>query len=129
MAETSFHLFAYGTLRDRTGIPGRDLLAGCERVGGAIARGTLFDLGEYPAAMLSGNDPIEGTIWRCPASRLARLDRYEGVAEGLFRRVGARIGGLACWVYVAGPGLASRLTPGARVQPRASRHDGSPGSL
>jgi gamma-glutamylcyclotransferase (GGCT)/AIG2-like uncharacterized protein YtfP len=120
VAETSFHLFAYGTLRDRSSPAGRELLAGCEPVVDATAHGTLFDLGEYPAALLSGNDPIEGTIWRCPASRLAALDRYEGVPEGLFRRIGYRVGGHPCWVYVAGPRLAPRLTPDARVHPRAS---------
>ena len=117
MAETSFHLFAYGTLRDRSSPEARELLVGCEPVVSAAVRGTLFDLGEYPAALLSGGDPIEGTIWRCPASRLPRLDRYEGVETGLFRRVGARIDDYACWVYVAGPGLAHRLTPAARVTP------------
>ncbi|MEJ2503344.1 MAG: gamma-glutamylcyclotransferase [Gemmatimonadota bacterium] len=116
MAETSFHLFAYGTLRDARDSPGRELLRGCERLGRATARGTLFDLGAYPAALLSGDDPIAGTLWRCPASRLGRLDRYEGVADGLFRRIGARIAGYPCWVYVAGPRLAPRLTPDARVR-------------
>ena len=112
-----FHLFAYGTLREaKPGTPGGSLLAGCDRVGTGTVEGTLFDLGDYPALLLSGDEPVEGTIWRCPSALLPELDRYEGVGEGLFRRVARRVDGHACWIYVAGPRLGLRLTPGARVR-------------
>ena len=115
---THFHLFAYGTLATPDASPAaRELLAGCDRVGPATVRGTLYDLGDYPALLLSGEDAVAGTLWRCPVDRLPALDRYEGVAEGLFRRVGFRVRGVACWVYVAGPALGARLTGDARAQP------------
>lgn len=108
-----FHLFTYGTLM--SGGAGAEHMAGCERVGPAVTSGTLFDTGLYPALLLVGNDRVEGEIWRCPAELLPRLDRYEAVASGLFRRVAVRVEGIACWVYVAGPTLGPRLTPESRV--------------
>ena len=111
----SFFLFAYGSLRAPAGTVG-DLLGGCERVGDATVHGTLYDVGEYPALLLSGDRPVRGEIWRCPVDRLAALDHYEGVAEGLFRRGGVRVDGRACWVYVAGPRLGHRLRPGALLR-------------
>lgn len=110
-----FHLFSYGTLRSAGGAPARQL-RGCELVGSAVISGALFDIGPYPALLLAGDDPVEGEIWRCPADLLAGLDQYEGVAAGLFRRVGVRVAGYACWVYVAGPALGPRLTPHSRIR-------------
>ena len=112
MRET-FYLFAYGTLRtDAAG-----LLNGCQRVGTGTVRGTLYDLGSYPALLLAGDDPVPGVIWRCPYPLLRELDRYEGTEEGLFRRIGARVGDFPCWIYVAGPKLGPKLLPEARVDP------------
>jgi gamma-glutamylcyclotransferase (GGCT)/AIG2-like uncharacterized protein YtfP len=108
-----FHLFVYGTLR-----AGRDAasrLAGAVRVTEATVEGTLYDLVEYPALMLYGSTPVRGEIWRCPAGLLARLDEYEGVDRGLFRRVAIMVGEFACWLYVAGPALSRRLTPDRRL--------------
>ncbi|NIP78416.1 MAG: gamma-glutamylcyclotransferase [Gemmatimonadetes bacterium] len=110
----AFHLFTYGSLRSGAA-PARSLLRPCHRVGDGVVRGTLYDVGEYPALLLSGDDAVRGEIWRCPAGRLRELDRYEGVAEGLFRRAAVVVDGLACWVYVAGPRLGPRLVPEARV--------------
>jgi len=110
-----FHLFTYGTLR--RGQEGARLLDGCVRIGPATVTGTLYDIdGEYPALVLAGAGRVEGEIWRCPPEVLARLDEYEAVGQGLFRRVATEAGGLACWVYVAGPKLARRLTPRRRIK-------------
>ena len=108
----TFNLFAYGTLRSDAP---DGLLDGCERVGTGVVRGTLYDTGSYPALLLTGNDPVPGVIWRCPYHRLPDLDRYEGTADGLFRRAAVEVEGHACWVYVAGPKLGPRLVPEARV--------------
>jgi gamma-glutamylcyclotransferase (GGCT)/AIG2-like uncharacterized protein YtfP len=89
---------------------GERLMRGCVKVGEGHVKGTLYDLGDFPALMLAGSQRVRGEIWRCPAERLQELDRYEGVEEGLFRRVGVRVGETACWVYVAGPRLGARLT-------------------
>jgi len=114
LSETTFHLFTYGTLGSRGGA--RGLLDGCERVGAAAVAGILYDAGDYPALLLTEDGQrVEGEVWRCPAERLPDLDRYEGVEERLFRRIGVRTAGMACWVYVAGPRLGARLTPESRI--------------
>lgn len=107
-------LFVYGTLR-KTG-SASPLLDGCEHRRSARVHGTLYDIeGRFPSLVLEGIDAVEGEIWRCPAAVLTDLDAYEGVAEGLFRRVRVRIGEGVCWVYVAGPALAPSLTPDRRI--------------
>jgi gamma-glutamylcyclotransferase (GGCT)/AIG2-like uncharacterized protein YtfP len=111
---THFDVFVYGTLR-RGGIS-HTVLDGARFVRDAMVQGTLYDIdGEYPALMLYGGTRVPGEIWRCPVPMLARLDRFEGVDTGLFRRVGLRVDGNACWTYVAGPALARRLTPARRL--------------
>lgn len=117
MTEPNFHLFTYGTLMAGDERPS-PVLTGCDRVGTATVRGTLYDAGAYPALLLDGDDRVDGEIWRCPAHVLPRLDQYEAVAEGLFRRVGLRVGDVACWTYVAGPRLGPRLTPESRIPAR-----------
>lgn len=110
----SFHLFVYGTLK--SGGAAEQLLHGCQRVATGRVRGTLYDLGEFPALLLRGQDPVPGEVWRCPAERLQELDRYERVESGLFRRAAVQVGDYACWVYVAGPRLGPELIPEARAQ-------------
>ncbi|HUH11595.1 MAG TPA: gamma-glutamylcyclotransferase family protein [Longimicrobiales bacterium] len=120
-----FHLFVYGTLRDGArdvppGVAGAPdtsaVMAGAERVGSGNVEGTLYDIrGEYPALLLGGEGRVRGEIWRCPVDRLGALDRHEGVAAGLFRRVAVRVSGQACWTYVAGPRLGEWLSPGTRI--------------
>lgn len=84
-------------------------------MGEGAVRGTLYNVGEYPALLLGGEGEVEGEVWRCPAPLLRVLDRYEGTREGLFRRVAVEVGDVACWTYVAGPKLGPRLRPGAVV--------------
>lgn len=114
-----FHLFVYGSLR--SGGTAAHLLAGCERMGAAQVGGVLYDIdGQYPALVLYGNTPVPGEIWRCPVELLPNLDTYEGVDEGLFRRVGVHIrqvsgADVACWTYVAGPRLAHKLGPARKI--------------
>jgi gamma-glutamylcyclotransferase (GGCT)/AIG2-like uncharacterized protein YtfP len=114
--DRGFHLFAYGTLRDPAD-PVLPLMQGARRVAEATVAGTLYDIdGEFPALMLYGTTPVAGTVWHIPESaRLALLDEYEQVLQGLYRRVAVEAAGLPCWVYVAGPALASRLTPERRM--------------
>jgi gamma-glutamylcyclotransferase (GGCT)/AIG2-like uncharacterized protein YtfP len=70
--------------------------------------------------VLYGDDsPVQGEVWRCPAAMLPSLDRYEGTAEGLFRRVAVTVdtplGRTPCWTYTAGPALSRKLTPERRI--------------
>jgi hypothetical protein len=68
-------------------------------------RGRLFDLGPYPTVVDLG-DPavgwVEGFVRTVEVRELhGRLDPYEGVAEGLFRRtVASTRSGRLAWVYV-----------------------------
>lgn len=113
----SFLLFAYGSLkRGEAPADARELLRPCQVVGPASVRGTLYDVGDFPALLLAGDDRVHGEIWRCPAGLLQALDRYEGVDDALFRRVGVEIDGSGCWTYVAGPALGARLLPEARIR-------------
>jgi gamma-glutamylcyclotransferase (GGCT)/AIG2-like uncharacterized protein YtfP len=93
-------LFAYGTLGPRNA---RD-----SALGGWVpdaVRGRLFDLGPYPALVdLDAPDAgwVEGDVR--PVSRrelVERLDPYEGVPEGLYRRASTITrAGRHVWVYV-----------------------------
>lgn len=112
--EPLVHFFVYGTLSSATGQP-HELFARCERVETGAVAGTLYDMGPYPALLLGGEGRVHGEVWKCPADLLPRLDRHEAVEEGLFRRVGVRVGALPCWTYVAGPRLGPRLIPEARI--------------
>lgn len=112
-----FNLFTYGTLQQ--GGPAAGMLDGCELVGSGTVNGILYDIdGRYPAVVLYGSAPVHGEVWRCPTPLLAELDRYEGTADGLFRRVALEVdtddGPVACWLYAAGPRLSRQLVPDAR---------------
>ena len=93
-------LFAYGTLAP--GSPGAAARGGwvADRV-----RGRLFDLGPYPA-LVSHDDAeagwVEGYVRPVGTDELVGwLDPYEGVGEGLYRRVAVTTeAGRRAWVYV-----------------------------
>lgn len=53
-----------------------------------VAGYRLFDLGGYPGltAVPSDRDGVIGEIWSVDTDALARLDAFEGVHEGLYRR-------------------------------------------
>ena len=111
----SRYLFAYGTL-----LPGRapaEIAEGVELLrpaGEGFVRGVLYDLGDYPGAVLdpSSQQKISGVIFELPedADLLRRLDAYEGFnaaapEKSLFVRtlhpVTIATGqGLDCWIYV-----------------------------
>jgi gamma-glutamylcyclotransferase (GGCT)/AIG2-like uncharacterized protein YtfP len=57
-------------------------------IGRGTVRGALYDLGEYPGLVESaGDERVPGLILELDdAAALARLDRYEGVDEGLYVR-------------------------------------------
>ena len=93
-------LFAYGTLAPA------DLDAALRHGWSADrVRGRLFDLGDYPA-LVDTDDPeagwVEGFVRPVDVGELVeRLDPYEGVNEGLYRRVATTTErGRHVWVYV-----------------------------
>jgi gamma-glutamylcyclotransferase (GGCT)/AIG2-like uncharacterized protein YtfP len=93
-------LFAYGTLAPES--------ADVARQEGWVAdavRGRLYDLGAYPALVDHEDqdaDWVEGYVLPVSQDQLAgSLDSYEGVGEGLYRRVETTTrAGRQVWVYV-----------------------------
>jgi gamma-glutamylcyclotransferase (GGCT)/AIG2-like uncharacterized protein YtfP len=104
-------LFVYGTLR--RGGSNHARLEGCRFRRPATVRGSLYDLGAYPALVLGTAGEVQGEIWCCPPETLLALDAYEGVHEELFSRVRLPLPEGTCWAYVAGARLAPLLTPEA----------------
>lgn len=81
-------VFVYGTLK--RGCSNHHVLAGQQLLGAArTAPGyRLHHLGEYPGMIAASDDTIgvAGEVWSVDAATLARLDAFEGTAEGLYRR-------------------------------------------
>jgi gamma-glutamylaminecyclotransferase len=81
-------LFVYGTLK--RGFSNHGHIAGQKFIG--LARTTpgyrLYDLGGYPGlvAKSDDHDGVVGEVWSVDEEALQRLDRFEGVHEGLYRR-------------------------------------------
>jgi gamma-glutamylcyclotransferase (GGCT)/AIG2-like uncharacterized protein YtfP len=103
-------LFAYGTLT-----PGDPSSAARDGWVADRVRGRLFDLGPYPALIACGDAEagwVEGFVRPVEVDELiGHLDPYEGVDEGLYRRVAATTeAGRQVWVYV----YARPLPRGAR---------------
>lgn len=103
-------LFAYGTLAP-------DGPEAASRGGWSAdsVRGRLYDLGLYPGLVELGAPAagwVEGYVRSVGEAELReRLDPYEGVAEGLYRRDATTTrAGLFTWVYV----YARSLPRGAR---------------
>jgi gamma-glutamylcyclotransferase (GGCT)/AIG2-like uncharacterized protein YtfP len=98
-------LFAYGTLVPVE--PDRRSAEGWEP---DAVRGRLYDLGPYPA-LVDLDDPgaswVEGCVRPITDHELInRLDPYEGVVEGLYRRdVTITRAGRPAWIYTYAPPL------------------------
>jgi gamma-glutamylcyclotransferase (GGCT)/AIG2-like uncharacterized protein YtfP len=103
-------LFAYGTLAP-------DGPEAADRGGWVpdMVRGALYDLGPFPALVGCGRPDagwVAGFVREVDSALLAgRLDAYEGVSEGLYRRVETTTrAGRRAWVYE----YARPLPPEAR---------------
>jgi gamma-glutamylaminecyclotransferase len=81
-------LFVYGTLK--RGCSNHHHLAGQKFVSAARTRPgyRLYDLGGYPAivTVADDRDGVVGEVWSVDDDALRRLDVFEGVHEGLYRR-------------------------------------------
>lgn len=121
-------LFSYGTLRPRHA-PAEiaTTVRRLRRVGKGSVRGRLYDLGEYPGAVLSRSGPLVlGQVFELPDDPgvLSRLDEYEGFDPNrpkgsLFVRrrclVTLQKGKkLSCWMYTynRAPGAAPPVMTG-----------------
>ncbi|MFM8620267.1 MAG: gamma-glutamylcyclotransferase [Opitutaceae bacterium] len=78
----------YGTLK--RGCCNHAHLAGQQFIGDARTGSghRLHDMGGYPGLVAAAGEPgsVEGEVWSVDSIALARLDAFEGVAEGLYRR-------------------------------------------
>lgn len=108
-------LFVYGTLHpDRAPEEISDVVKNLQHMGTGTIRGKLYDLGDYPAAVVNrnANGKISGSVFALPddPKALASLDEYEEFtpsdpANSLFIRT-KRMVTLAdgsrrlCWVYL-----------------------------
>jgi gamma-glutamylcyclotransferase (GGCT)/AIG2-like uncharacterized protein YtfP len=81
-------LFVYGTLK--RGCSNHGQLAGETFVGTARTQPgfRLYDVGGYPGLVLQAEDVagVSGEVWAVSDESLRRLDAFEGVHEGLYRR-------------------------------------------
>jgi gamma-glutamylcyclotransferase (GGCT)/AIG2-like uncharacterized protein YtfP len=121
-------LFSYGTLQPRHA-PAEiaATVRRLRRVGKGSVRGRLYDLGEYPGAVLSRNGPlVVGQVFELPDDPeiLSRLDEYEGFDPArpkgsLFLRKRCLVKlqngkKLLCWMYTynRAPGAAPAVGNG-----------------
>jgi len=81
-------IFVYGTLK--RGCKNHRHLAGQTYVGEActVPGFRLHHLGSYPGMVAAPDDRegVTGELWDVDAAALARLDDFEGISEGLYRR-------------------------------------------
>lgn len=107
------YLFVYGTLLDERNPFGAFLNDCCSFYKKGKFQGKLFDLGEYPGAIIQpgAEHYVYGSIFVMtdPQQTLKKLDDYEGFGAGYpqpneFKRelveVESEDGSLSCWVYL-----------------------------
>ena len=75
-------LFVYGTLL--SGLSNHHHMVGATCLGPAIVQGALFDMGDYPAMLVSGDlsaplGPVLGELYKIEAPHWPRLDALEEV--------------------------------------------------
>jgi gamma-glutamylcyclotransferase (GGCT)/AIG2-like uncharacterized protein YtfP len=131
------YLFLYGTLRPAS--PTNEatrLITGLRRIGRARVFGRLYDLGEYPGAVLdsSARTSIRGELFELPnnPSILSALDKYEefdraNEKRSLFIRTKTNVEvsdgrRLESWIYVYNrdPGTAPVIASGDYSQSQAA---------
>jgi gamma-glutamylcyclotransferase (GGCT)/AIG2-like uncharacterized protein YtfP len=104
-------LFVYGTLMDEDNKYGIYLRDNSRFFANGKIKGKLYYLGDYPGAVLGGEDYIYGTILQMdnPAEALALIDIYEGFGEDqpqpnefirLLTKAETDTGPLECWIYL-----------------------------
>lgn len=86
-------IFVYGTLK--RGCSNHRVLAGQQFLGEArtVPGYQLHHLGEYPGIVAAPDDTagVAGEVWSVDSMTLARLDAFEGTAEGLYRREAVKL--------------------------------------
>lgn len=105
------YLFIYGTLLpDIAPDEIADTAKKLEIIGEGFVQGKLYDLGDYPAAVLNVRGKIFGRVYKLPDNEniLPELDEYEGyypkkLSKSLYirKKTKAYLDGrtLPCWIY------------------------------
>ena len=112
-------LFVYGTLK--RGCNNHQHLADQTFIGVARTRPgfRLYDFGGYPGIVATADDEVGvvGEVWSVDEAALERLDRFEGIHEGLYRRerlpLAAPFDGQNIDAYVSALNPAGRREVGA----------------
>lgn len=107
------HLFVYGTLLNSGNSCGAYLQQHCTLIQSGKLRGSLYDIGEYPGAIVNSDSDqhIHGSIYLMdePEKILNFIDDYEGFGDdqeqpNLFVRqlttIETDTETIECWVYV-----------------------------
>jgi len=104
------HVFVYGTLRQGGSNDITRYRPQPQRVGDAVVRGTLYDLGPYPGLRLEGSPVVVGEIYLVAVEVERALDVLESVLEDgsgeyVKRRVEVDVNGikLECLLYEIHP--------------------------
>jgi gamma-glutamylaminecyclotransferase len=112
-------LFVYGTLK--RGYCNHQHLAGQTFVGLARTQPgyRLVDMGGYPGItpLVTDVEGVTGEIWSVAPDALERLDRFEGVHEGLYRREAIPLKGAfeneTVFAYIPGISVTGRRDIGS----------------
>lgn len=89
-------VFVYGTLK--RGHYNHRLLEESEFLGKSVIKGTMYNLGSFPALSLHGNTDIRGEVFAVDEPTMKRLDRLEGYPDFYDRqKVETSLGD--AWVY------------------------------
>lgn len=114
-------VFVYGTLK--YGGSNHAQMIGARPLGAARTRPghTLYSLGDYPGLVLDPADThgVTGELWAVSPDLLARLDAFEGVAEGLYARVPAPLApphdgrDTTAWMYLYLGSITTRAKLGS----------------
>ncbi len=115
-------LFVYGTLK--RGCSNHGQLAGQTFVIEArtMPGFALFDFGGFPAiaAVEDDHEGVSGEIWEVDEAGMQRLDEFEGVPQGLYRRAPITLqppaAGFAVETYFPAQSIAGRHRIGATWQ-------------
>ena len=99
-------IFIYGSLRQGCECPMSMRFPTSKFLANATARGSLFDLGEYPGLVSNdSNSTVVGELYEVDDELLKELDQFEVSSNYLRKGTVAYLGeeAKACWVYEPDP--------------------------
>ena len=103
-------IFIYGSLRRGCARSMAMRFPSAKFIGEAEARGSLYDLGEYPGLVLSESDsPVVGEVYEVDDETLKQLDEFEASSNYLRKQAAVSLGAdkTECWTYEPDPAFYS----------------------